>query len=209
MIAMASYSPQLRLTSKIRQRLRCLAGLVAMVMLLSGCSDDKQRENHSKPVCDAKLKGGVFQTLVGSGGVVSERTGRFPPKKRTAFGYCFLYGKDHYVEIDYLWYADPDSVKSPSASTVQTFKVGSATGYVEASRARVLIPCPIPESSKSDDAVLEVEVKDMPPARTLDSVQGRQFASAATIAARYIGGEVFGCSAIQSGASSGSSSPRG
>lgn len=209
---MSPNSRQLQIPSGVRQRFRYLAALVMMVMAV-GCSSggNDQTDNRSASVCDGKLSGDVFGTLVGSGGLASEETHQFHPKKWTAGGRCYLYGKDHYVMIDYLWYmgaiSDLGSVKSPSPSNAQTFKVGSAVGYVEKNRARVLIPCSIPGTPTSEHDVLEVEVKDMPPARTLDGELGKAFASAATIAARYIGGEVFDCSAIQSGASAGSSSP--
>jgi hypothetical protein len=180
------------------------------LIVVSGCGSggNNGTDNRSTPVCDGKLSGDVFQTLAGSGGVVSEKTTRFHPKKWTAYGDCQLNGKKDFVVIGYLWYSvgttKLNRVKSPSPTTVKTFKVGSATGYVEKSRARVVIPCAIPGSYTSNDALLEVEVKN--PFRPVDSKQRDAFASAATIAARYLGGEVFACPAVQSGASSGSSS---
>ncbi|MFE2429645.1 hypothetical protein ACFXJ5_23215 [Streptomyces sp. NPDC059373] len=185
-----------------------------MLMTVSGCSSSgsDRTDKRSTSVCDGKLTGDAFETVVGSGGVIEERTSDFRPKKWTAYGYCNLYSKEHFVEIDYLWYSDTitdlERVKSPSPSNAKTFRVGSAVGYVERNRARVVIPCSIPGTPTSEHHLLQVEVKDNPPSmRTLDGELGKAFTSAATIAARYIAGEVFDCAAIQSGASGGSSSP--
>jgi hypothetical protein len=181
----------------------------------SGCSSDDdgdQTDARTKPVCDGKLSGSVFDTVVGSGGVKSEYTKEFHPAKWTAYGYCSLYSKEHFVEISYLWHTDTTTdlkrIQSPSPSTAKTFKVGSAIGYIEVNRARVIIPCSIPGEPASEHALIEVEVKDNPPAlRTLDSELGKAFASAATIAARYLGGEVFDCPAFGSGSATESTSP--
>ncbi|MER7566751.1 hypothetical protein ABTZ93_27835 [Streptomyces sp. NPDC097941] len=184
--------------------------VVATMLVLSGCSgeEDDTTDNRSTAVCDGKLHGAVFRTLVGGDGVASEETHDFSPKKWTAGGRCYLYGKDHSVRIDYLWNtATTSSGGATPSSGGGSFTVGSANGYVGAERARVVIPCAVPGSAAGDDGVLEVEVKDMPPTRILDDDLREAFTSAVTIAARYLGGEVFKCSAVQSGANSGSASP--
>ncbi|MFF1304728.1 hypothetical protein [Streptomyces sp. NPDC058307] len=182
------------------------------VLVAAGCSGQGgDEDDRSTSVCDGNLKGQVFATLVGDSGVVSEKTSKFSPTQWTAAGRCELYGKEDSVRIDYLWHSDDlddlDRYRSPGASTVKSFKVDSAVGYVEKNRAFVAIPCAFEGRGVSEHELLEVEVANMPPTRTLDSGQRETFASAATIAARYLGGEVFKCSAVQSGADSGSASP--
>ena len=195
--------PRLRIASGARRGLACLAAVAFTLTVASGCSGDDgdQTDARTAPVCDGKLSGSVFDTVVGSGGVTSEYTKEFHPAKWTAYGYCSLYSKEHFVEIDYLWQSDTTTdlkrIQSPSPSTAKTFKVGSAIGYIEENRARVIIPCSIPGTPSSEHSLLQVEVKDNPPAlRTLDSELGKAFASAATIAARYLGSEVFNCPAV-------------
>lgn len=179
------------------------------VLVAAGCSGggDDSVDNRSTTVCDGKLKGEVFATLVGDSGVVSEKTSKFSPAKWTAAGRCELYGKEDSVRIDYLWHSndvdDLDRYRSPGPSTVKSFKVDSAVGYVEKNRAFVAIPCAFEGRNVSEHELLEVEVANMPPTRTLDSGQRETFASAATIAARYLGGEVFKCAAIHSTEDSG------
>lgn len=196
-----------------RQSLRALAAVTMVVLISAGCSgqDDDGVDVRSTSVCDGHLKGRAFATLVGDSGVVSEKTSKFSPTKWTAAGRCELYGKEDSVRIDYLWHSDDlddlDRYRSPNASTVKSFKVDSAVGYVEKNRAFVAIPCAWEGRTVSKHELLEVEVANMPPSRTLDSGQRETFASAATIAARYLGGEVFKCAAIHSTESSGSSSP--
>ncbi|MFJ9151551.1 hypothetical protein ACIRP7_26625 [Streptomyces sp. NPDC102270] len=194
-----------------RQGLRAIAVTMA-VLVAAGCSGQgADEDDRSTSVCDGNLNGQVFATLVGDSGVVSEKTSKFSPTKWTAAGRCELYGKEDSVRIDYLWHSDDlddlDRYRSPSASTVKSFKVDSAVGYVEKNRAFVAIPCAFEGRGVSEHELLEVEVANMPPTRTLDNGQRDTFASAATIAARYLGGEVFKCSAVQSGADSGSASP--
>lgn len=222
---MTSHSLQLRSSPpRGRQRNRRLAALVVTLIAAAGCtSPDEQTDDQSKPVCDGKLKGDVFETLVGDSGVTEEKVSNFSPKEWTASGSCSLYGKEHSVEIDYLWHSgsidDLDRYKSPGPSTVKSFKVDSATGYVERNKVRVAagkvyenrawvaLSCTIPGSKARDHSLLEIEVKEPAPARALDSSLSKEFTSAATIAARYLGGEVFTCSAVRSTASSGSGSP--
>ncbi|MGC0337447.1 hypothetical protein [Streptomyces sp. SLBN-8D4] len=78
---------------------------------------------------------------------------------------------------------------------------------MEKNRAFVAIPCAWEGRTVSKHELLEVEVANMPPQRTLDKGQRDTFASAATIAARYLGGDVFKCAAIRSTGRSTSSSP--
>jgi hypothetical protein len=184
--------------------------VVATMLVVSGCSDDEDDStNHRRTaVCDGKLRGDVFRALVGGDGVASEETHDFSPKEWTAGGRCYLYGKDHSVRIDYLWNtATPGSGGATPGSGAGSFMVGSANGYIDADRARVVIPCADPGSAGSDRGVLEVEVKDLPPTRIFDEELREAFTSAATIAARYLGGDVFKCSAVQSGAEAGPASP--
>jgi hypothetical protein len=193
-----------------RPGVRALAAVTLAVLVSAGCSGQGSdgANDRSTSVCDGTLKGQVFATLVGDSGVVSEKTSRFSPTKWTAAGRCELYGKEDSVRIDYLWHSDDlddlDRYRSPSASTVKSFKVDSAVGYVEKNRAFVAIPCAFEGRGVSEHELLEVEVANMPPTRTLDGGQRETFASAAVIAARYIGGEVFKCAAIHS---TGSSAP--
>jgi hypothetical protein len=190
-----------------------LVAVTMAVLVVAGCSGQggDSVDDRSTSVCDGKLKGQAFATLVGDSGVVSEETSKFSPAKWTAAGRCELYGKEDSVRIDYLWHSDDlddlDRYRLPNASTVKSFKVDSAVGYVEKNRAFVAIPCAWEGRTVSKHELLEVEVANMPPSRTLDSGQRETFASAATIAARYLGGEVFKCAAIQSTESTGSSSP--
>jgi hypothetical protein len=191
-----------------RQSLRALIAVTVAVLVSAGCSGqgNDSADDRSTSVCDGHLKGQVFATLVGDSGVVSEKTSKFSPAKWTAAGRCELYGKDASVRIDYLWHSDDmddlDRYRSPGASTVKSFKVDSAVGYVEKNRAFVAIPCAFEGRSVSKHELLEVEVANMPPTRTLESGQRETFASAATIAARYLGGDVFKCAAIHSTGSS-------
>ena len=202
-----------RVAREPRQGLRALAAATMAVLVLTGCSgqDDDRTDNGNTSVCDGKLKGQAFATLVGDSGVVSEKTTKFSPAKWTAAGRCELSGKEDSVRIDYLWHSDDledlDKYRSPNAFTVKSFKVDSAVGYVEKNRAFVAIPCAWEGRTVSKHELLEVEVANMPPTRTLDKEQRNTFASAATIAARYIGGEVFKCAAIRSTGSSSSNSP--
>ncbi|MFJ8786877.1 hypothetical protein [Streptomyces sp. NPDC102476] len=193
-------------------------------MATAGCSSsDKQTNDESKPVCDGKLDGSAFQVLAGDGGVTEEQLKTFSPKEWTAAGHCTLYGKEHSVEIDYLWHPDTtgslDRYKSPGPSTVKTFKVGSTTGYLERTDVRVAkgnvhqnrawlaLPCAMPGEATTDHAVLEIEVKEPPPARSLDDSLTKAFVSALTIATSYLGDDVFKCSASPSPAASRSASP--
>jgi hypothetical protein len=193
-------------------------------MAAAGCSNsDKQTNDESKPVCGGKLAGDAFQTLAGDGGITEEQLRKFSPKEWTAAGSCTLYGKEHAVEIDYLWHSDSidnlDRYRSPGPSTVKTFKVGSSTGYLERTKVRVAkgnvnqnrawlaLPCAMPGDATSDHAVLEIEVKEPPPARSLDDSLTKAFVSALTIATRYFGDDVFKCSASPSPAASGPASP--
>ncbi|MDQ1067246.1 hypothetical protein [Streptomyces canus] len=210
--------------SRSHRRLRYLAAFAVALLAAAGCdSSENQTNDDSKPVCDGKLAGDVFETLVGDSGVVDEKVSKFSPKEWTAGGYCSLYGKKHSVEVDYLWHSDTiddlDRYKTAAPSTVKTFKVDSAVGYVERNNvrvaagdvyrnsARVFIPCSIPGSEKGEEWLLEVEVKEQPPARALDDSLREAFIEAATLAARYVGGEVFDCSAVRAGASAASPSP--
>jgi hypothetical protein len=193
-------------------------------MAAAGCSNsDKQTNDESKPVCGGKLAGDAFQTLAGDGGITEEQLRKFSPKEWTAAGSCTLYGKEHAVEIDYLWHSasldNLDRYRSPGPSTVKTFKVGSSTGYLERTKVRVArgnvnqnrawlaIPCAMPGEATSDHAVLEIEVKEPPPARSLDDSLTKAFVSALTIATSYLGDDVFKCSASPSPAASRSASP--
>ncbi|MFJ9105381.1 hypothetical protein ACIRJM_43775 [Streptomyces sp. NPDC102405] len=195
--------PEPHLRAVPLRRVWPLAVVVTTMLVMSSCTgeDDDGTDNRSTAVCDGKLHGDVFRTLVGGDGVASEETHDFSPKEWTAGGRCYLYGKDHSVRIDYLWNMETTS------SGAGSFMVGSANGYVGADRARVVIPCAVTGSAAHDDGVLEVEVKDMPPTRILDDDLREAFTSAATIAARYLGGEVFKCSAVQSRADIDSASP--
>ncbi|MGX1477866.1 UNVERIFIED_CONTAM: hypothetical protein RKD50_006674 [Streptomyces canus] len=193
-------------------------------MAAAGCSNsDKQTNDESKPVCGGKLAGDAFQTLAGDGGITEEQLRKFSPKEWTAAGSCTLYGNEHAVEIDYLWHSDSidnlDRYRSPGPSTVKTFKVGSSTGYLERTKVRVAkgnvnqnrawlaLPCAMPGEATSDHAVLEIEVKEPPPARSLDDSLTNAFVSALTIATSYLGDDVFKCSASSSPAASRSASP--
>lgn len=193
-------------------------------MAAAGCSNsDKQTNHESKPVCGGKLAGDAFQTLAGDGGITEEQLRKFSPKEWTAAGSCTLYGKEHAVEIDYLWHSDSidnlDRYRSPGPSTVKTFKVGSSTGYLERTKVRVAkgnvnqnrawlaLPCAMPGEATNDHAVLEIEVKEPPPARSLDDSLTKAFVSALTIATSYLGDNVFKCSASPSPAASRSASP--
>ncbi|MDQ0907234.1 hypothetical protein QFZ22_003219 [Streptomyces canus] len=194
-----------------------------MLTAAAGCSPDEQTNDQSKPVCDGKLKGDVFDTLVGDSGVADEKVSKFSPNEWTAGGYCYLYGKKHAVEIDYLWRSDStsdlDRYRSPGPSTVKTFKVGPTTGYLERPKVRVAagnvnqnrawlaLPCPIPGEKTRDHAMLEIEVKEPPPARSVDDSLSKAFISALTIATSYLGDEVFKCSASPSAAAPGAASP--
>ncbi|MET7735450.1 hypothetical protein ABZT02_29400 [Streptomyces sp. NPDC005402] len=201
-----------------------LVALAVTLIAAAGCSSwGTQTNDESKPVCGGKLDGSAFQVLAGDGGVTGERLKTFSPKEWTAAGDCSLYGKEHSVEIDYLWHSDTlgslDRYRSPGPSTVKTFKVGSATGYLERTEVRVAkgnvhqnrawlaLPCAIPGGATRDHAVLEIEVKEPPPARTLDDSLTKAFVSALTIATSYLGDDVFKCSAVRPGANSGSASP--
>ncbi|WP_405516222.1 hypothetical protein [Streptomyces canus] len=193
-------------------------------MAAAGCSNsDKETNDESKPVCGGKLAGDAFQTLAGDGGITEEQLRKFSPKEWTAAGSCTLYGKEHAVEIDYLWHSDSidnlDRYRSPGPSTVKTFKVGSSTGYLERTKVRVAkgnvnqnrawlaLPCAMPGEATSDHAVLEIEVKEPPPARSLDDSLTKAFVSALTIATNYLADDVFKCLASPSAAASGSASP--
>ncbi|MFK4103427.1 hypothetical protein ACI2L1_25790 [Streptomyces sp. NPDC019531] len=193
-------------------------------MAAAGCTgSDKQTHDESKPVCGGKLDGDAFQTLAGDGGVVEEDVSKFSPTAWTAAGSCYLYGKEYAVQIDYLFHSDSidnlDRYRSPGPSTVKTFKVGSTTGYLETTKVRVAkgnvnqnrawlaLPCAIPGEATSDHALLEIEVKEPPPARDLDDALTKAFVSALTIATNYLDDDVFKCSASPSAAASGSASP--
>lgn len=202
-----------------------LVAVVTAMLTVSACSSggDDEADDRNTPVCDAKLRGDAFQTLAGDGGVTSEETHDFHPDKWTAGGRCYLYGKKHSVEIDYLWHLDTtdslDKYRSPGPSTVKTFKVGSTTGYLETTKVRVAkgdvnqnrawlaLPCAIPGETTRDHALLEIEVKEPPPARTLDGELTKAFIAALTSATTYLGDDVFKCSASPSAAASGSASP--
>ncbi|MCX4856496.1 hypothetical protein OIE52_36430 [Streptomyces canus] len=203
---------------------RYLVAFAVTLMAAAGCSNsDKQTNDESKPVCGGKLAGDAFQTLAGDGGITEEQLRKFSPKEWTAAGSCTLYGKEHAVEIDYLWHSDSidnlDRYRSPGPSTVKTFKVGSSTGYLERTKVRVAkgnvnqnrawlaLPCAMPGEATSDHAVLEIEVKEPPPARSLDDSLTKAFVSALTIATSYLGDDVFKCSASPSPAASRSASP--
>ncbi|MEU6353450.1 hypothetical protein ABZ896_29690 [Streptomyces sp. NPDC047072] len=195
-------------------------------MAAAGCSSsDEKTSDESKPVCGGKLEGEAFQTLAGDSGVVDEDVDKFSPTKWTAVGSCYLYGKKHAAEIDYLFHSDTidnlDRYRSPGPSTVKTFKVGSTTGYLERTKVRVAagyvhqnrawlaLPCAIPGEKTKEHAVLEIEVKEPPPARDLDDSLTKAFVSALTIATDYLDDDVFKCSASPSAAPSGSASPSG
>lgn len=189
--------------SAARHGLRSLVALALTLMVLSGCGagGDDRSDDLSTPVCDGKLKGDAFSELVGSGGLEKEETKQFAPAKWQASGSCYLYGKKTFLAIDYLWYSKGTTslarIRTAAPTTVQTFKVGSATGYVEDKRTRVVVPCAIPGSYTSDEALLEVEVKY--PFDTIDKAHREAFVSATTIAARYLADDVFKCPAIDSG----------
>ncbi|MFF4630909.1 hypothetical protein [Streptomyces griseorubiginosus] len=174
-------------------------------------------------MCDGKLRGKAFPTLAGDGGISSQETHDFEPKEWKAAGRCYIYGEKHSVEIDYLFHSDTlehlDRYKSPGPGTVKTFKVGSATGYLERTKVRVAkgyvhqnrawlaVPCAIPGDTPRDHAMLEIEVKEPPPARTLDDELTQAFVSALTLATDYLDGQVFKCAATPSAATSGAASP--
>lgn len=174
-------------------------------------------------MCGGKLDGDAFQTLAGDGGVVEDDVEKFSPTGWTAAGSCSLYGKEHAVHIDYLFHSDSidslDRYRSPGPSTVKTFKVGSTTGYLETTKVRVAkgdvnqnrawlaLPCAIPGEKTRDHALLEIEVKEPPPARALDASLTKAFVSALTVATSYLGDDVFKCSASPSAAASVSASP--
>ena len=169
-------------------------------------------------MCDGKLRGKAFPTLAGDGGISSQETHDFEPKEWKAAGRCYIYGEKHSVEIDYLFHSDTlehlDRYKSPGPGTVKTFKVGSATGYLERTKVRVAkgyvhqnrawlaVPCAIPGDTPRDHAMLEIEVKEPPPARTLDDELTQAFVSALTLATDYLDGQVFKCAAGPSAAAS-------
>ncbi|MEU1479243.1 hypothetical protein [Streptomyces sp. NPDC005760] len=210
--------------SRAPRRTRHLIALAVALVAVAGCSSsDKQTNDESKPVCGGKLDGDAFQTLVGDGGVIEEDVDKFSPTEWTAAGSCSVYGKKHAVVVDYLFHSDSidnlDRYRSPGPSTVKTFKVGSTTGYLETTKVRVAkgnvnenrawlaLPCAIPGEATSDHALLEIEVKEPPPARTLDDSLTKAFVSALTIATSYLGDDVFKCSASPSPAASGPASP--
>ncbi|MFF7279181.1 hypothetical protein [Streptomyces griseorubiginosus] len=210
--------------SRAPRRTRNLIAVAVALLAVAGCSSsDKQTNDESKPVCGGKLDGEAFQTLVGDDGVTEEDVDKFSPTKWNAAGSCSLYGKKHAVVVDYLFHSDTidnlDRYRSPGPSTVKTFKVGSATGYLETTKVRVAkgnvnqnrawlaLPCAIPGEKTSDHAMLEIEVKEPPPARTLDDSLTNAFVSALTIATSYLGDDVFKCSAAPSATPSGPASP--
>ncbi|MFF0084217.1 hypothetical protein ACFYR1_31545 [Streptomyces canus] len=194
-----------------------------MLTAAAGCSPDNRTNDETKPVCDGKLEGDAFATLAGDGGITEEQLRKFSPKEWTAAGSCTLYGKEHAVEIDYLWHLDSiddlDKYRSPGPSTVKTFKVGSTTGYLERTkvhvakgnvnqnRAWLALPCAVPGEATRDHAMLEIEVKEPAPARNLDDSLNKAFVSALTIATNYLADDVFTCLASSSAATSGSASP--
>jgi hypothetical protein len=201
-----------------------LVALAVTLTAAAGCSSpDTPTNDVSKPVCGGKLDGNAFQVLAGDGGVTEEQLRTFSPKEWTAAGSCNLYGKEHAVEIDYLWHSDTidrlDRYKSPGPATVKTFRVGSTTGYLERTDVRVAkgnvhqnrawlaLPCAMPGEKTRDHALLEIEVKEPPPARTLDDSLTKAFVSALTVATSYLGDDVFKCSASPSPATSGPTSP--
>jgi hypothetical protein len=215
-----------RTSSRARRSLWPLVVVVTATLVLSSCSSsggDDKTENANTPVCDGKLRGDAFRTLAGDSGVTSEETHDFHPKEWTAGGRCYLYGEKHSVEIDYLWHSastdNLDRYRSPGPSTVKTFNAGSSTGYLERTKVRVAkgnvnqnrawlaLPCAMPGEATSDHAVLEIEVKEPPPARSLDDSLTKAFVSALTIATSYLGDDVFKCSASPSPAVSESASP--
>ncbi|MFF7951705.1 hypothetical protein [Streptomyces griseorubiginosus] len=205
--------------------MRPLVAFVTATLVVSGCSGggDDEKGDRTASVCDGKLRGEAFTTLAGAGGVSSEETRNFKPKEWTAAGSCDLYGKEHAVHIDYLFHSDTleklDRYKSPGPGTVKTFKVGSVTGYLERTKVRVAkgyihqnrawlaVPCAIPGEKTRDHAMLEIEVKEPPPARTLDDELTKAFVSALTLATDYLDGQVFKCAATPSAAASGTASP--
>ncbi|MFF7074786.1 hypothetical protein [Streptomyces pseudovenezuelae] len=218
--------PEPRTPSEPRRKLwPFVVAAVTATLVVAGCSSggDDKTEARSTSVCDGKLRGDAFPTLAGEGGVTSEEVHDFSPKKWTAGGRCYVYGAKHAVEIDYLWHLDSiddlDRYRSPGPSTVKTFKVGSTTGYLETPKVRVAkgnvnqnrawlaLPCAVPGDESSDQALLEIEVKEPPPARTLDDSLTKAFVSALTIATSYLGDDVFKCSASPSAAATGSPSP--
>lgn len=174
-------------------------------------------------MCDGKLRGEAFPTLAGDGGISSEETHDFKPKEWTAAGRCYIYGEKHSVEIDYLFHSDTlehlDRYKSPGPGTVKTFKVGATTAYLERTKVRVAkgyihqnrawlaVPCAMPGDKTRDHAMLEIEVKEPPPARTLDDELTKAFVSALTLATNSLDGQVFKCAATPSAAASGTASP--
>ncbi|MFJ9178772.1 hypothetical protein [Streptomyces sp. NPDC102360] len=187
------------------------SAVIALLLLaLTSCSDSDKTPvtpSTASRVCDGKLAGSVFGPLVGDGGITSEDTTRFHPTTWKAYGDCWLYGAEHSVRISYLWRktvnsgagtSTPRNGTSPTpsstfAGTVDTFTVDSVTGAVTNNRAVVDMPCVAPGVFDKGKAVLEIEVKDMPPAQGLDATKRRQFATAATKAADYLAGDVFSC----------------
>ncbi|MFF4032988.1 hypothetical protein ACFYZ2_25085 [Streptomyces sviceus] len=208
--------PESRTFSGVRRNLWPLAAVVTATLVMSGCSGggDDKTEDRSTSVCDGKLRSEAFGTLTGDGGVTSEETHDFQPKEWTAGGRCYVYGEKHSVQIDYLWHLDNlDEYRSPGPSTVKTFKVGAATGYLETTKVRVAkgdvnqnrawlaLPCAIPGEATSDQAMLEIEVKEPPPARPLDDSLTKAFVSVLTVATSYLGDNVFKCSESPAAAS--------
>ena len=208
-----------------RRKARPLIAFVTAALVLSACTGggDDETGDRSASVCDGKLRGKAFPTLAGDGGISSQETHDFEPKEWKAAGRCYIYGEKHSVEIDYLFHSDTlehlDRYKSPGPGTVKTFKVGSATGYLERTKVRVAkgyvhqnrawlaVPCAIPGDTPRDHAMLEIEVKEPPPARTLDDELTKAFVSALTLATDYLDGQVFKCAATPSAATSGAASP--
>lgn len=198
--------------------------IAVTLVAAAGCtSSGEQTHEESKPVCGGKLDGDAFQTLAGDSGVVDEDLSKFSPTKWTATGSCSLSGKEHAVVIDYLFHSDTleplDKYRSPGPSTVKTFKVGSTAGYLETTKVRVAkgyvnqnrawvaLPCAIPGEKTRDHAMLEIEVTEPPPARTLDDELTKAFVSALTLATDYLDGKVFKCAATPSAAATGAASP--
>ncbi|WP_158691069.1 hypothetical protein [Streptomyces sp. 351MFTsu5.1] len=200
-----------------------ITSAVALVAAAGCTSSGEQTHDVNKPVCGGKLRGDAFQTLAGDGGVVQDDVRKFSPTEWTAAGSCDLYGKEHAVHIDYLFHSDTlgklDRYKSPGPGTVKTFTVGATTGYLERTKVRVAkgyihqnrawlaVPCAMPGDKTRDHAMLEIEVKEPPPARTLDDELTKAFASALTLATNYLDGQVFKCAATPSAAASGAASP--
>ncbi|MEB8342697.1 hypothetical protein [Streptomyces endophyticus] len=191
-------------TTNRRPRHRPIAVIALLLLTLTGCSNNKNppdTPSTASPVCDGKLSGSVFNSLVGDGGITSEDTSRFHPTTWKAYGYCFLDGEEHSVRISYLWKktvrngtsASPSPTSATSSRTADTFTVNSWTGSVVGHRAWIDIPCTAPGVWKKGEAMLEVEVQDMPAFRTFDAALRKDFATAATKATRYLAGDVFSC----------------